>query len=170
MLKIARKKKFIAAIVASFVGAFILLQPYFTSRRIRTAFIEGDATALTEHVDFSAMRSNLKARLNASYEEPKKRDQLGSMVNLGHAVILSQIESNLTPEGLHLFVNRVDGSGVERSVQERRDAFQHSAWHTYQSPNRFTTTMTFQDEFSVQLMLHRDGFEWKLCDIAFATL
>lgn len=134
---------------------------------MRAAFIEGDASTLSEHIDFEALRSNLTRRLASSYQAPVQQSQSGSMYNLATILLAGQLETGLTPEGLHQLVNRVDAGGVERSVEERHESFKHSAWHTYQSPSRFSTLMTFDGGIQVRLTLGREGLSWRLRDIEF---
>lgn len=173
-------KKWIALIVlalALLVG-YVAAGPYLTVNAIRKAVQEQDTAALSEHVDFPALRLSLKAQLEdylvRQAGEDMQANPFGAIaVRIAGVAAGSAVDALATPigigavlEGRNLF-NRLGGSG------RGQDAYAPNvpsdplkdAKYGFESPSRFTATVANADGEPVVFVLTRSGLSWKLSDI-----
>ncbi|HXC54971.1 MAG TPA: DUF2939 domain-containing protein [Rhizomicrobium sp.] len=165
----------IAAMVV-FVAAYVA-SPYWAYRELQGAARSGDQAALESVIDFSAVRSDLKAQLNAMLlakmqSDPKLRDnpfaELGLLI--APALIDKMVESYLTPQAVSAMIvhARAPKPDAERTAGDA-DSAHIETHYGYVSPDRFRVTLTDRRSPDRQLsfMLARRGlFGWKLIAIA----
>ena len=173
-------KKWIALAVVLLLalGGYVAAGPYLAMNGIRQALAEQDTGQLERHVDFPALRVSLKAQL-----EDKLARSVGSGVqsNLFGAFALSLagnavgrgVDTMVTPLGIGALLQ---GRGLwKKSIGETADGDTYGkpvpadplreAVRRYESPSRFTATVTDEDGDPVVFVFKRNGLRWKLADI-----
>ncbi|MBF6025542.1 DUF2939 domain-containing protein [Lysobacter niastensis] len=151
--------------------------PFMTVNAIREAIQKQDSAALSEHVDFPALRSNLRAqaedliarRAGSAQDNPITAIVLG----VANSAAGSAIDALATPAGIGAVLegrglwHRITGGGIGG------DSYSHAsppdllrdAKYRFESPSRFTATINDADGDPVVFVLHRHGLNWKLDDI-----
>jgi len=90
----------VAAVVTSYAS------PYWTMREMRTAIVAKDADAFSSHVDFPALRENVRAQLLTKMKEhmPAETGGVSGLEALGMAIgmgVANQvIDTMVTPDGV----------------------------------------------------------------------
>ncbi len=119
-------KKWIAslALAAALLLGYVAAGPYLAVRAIRGAIAEQDATALSRHVDFPALRASLKAqigdRLVRSVGLDAQSGVLGALgMRLAGGLIDGAVDTMVTPTGLAALMEgrkvwTLVGSGLAR--------------------------------------------------------
>jgi hypothetical protein len=176
-------KKWLALflVILFVVAGYVAAGPYLTVRAIKSALREQDADALSEQVDFPALRASLKAQLlDAMVREAGEDVQanpLGAFaLTMGTGLINASVEAMVTPvglagvmEGRKLWSNArdsfrrptTDAQGAPVAAPEPlRDAR-----YRYESLSRFTATVEDDSGKPLVFVLRRDGLNWKLADI-----
>lgn len=173
-------KKWIALIVLvlALLAGYVAAGPYLTVNAIRKAVQEQDTAALSEHVDFPALRLSLKAQLEdylvRQAGEDMQSNPIGAIaVRIAGAAAGGAVDALATPigigavlEGRNLF-NRLGGSGRGQDVYAPNvpnDPLK-DAKYGFESPSRFTATVNNADGEPVVFVLTRSGLSWKLSDI-----
>ncbi|MDC8756664.1 DUF2939 domain-containing protein [Janthinobacterium fluminis] len=94
----------LAVLVA--VGGLAYASPYFALHQIKTAIVAHDADALSEHVDFPALRENIKGQLMAAMSDnmntPEMKENPLSVMGqaFGMTVLGPMVDSMLSPAGV----------------------------------------------------------------------
>lgn len=173
-------KKWIALVVIAVVLllGYVAAGPFLTVNAIRDAVKTQDTAALSRHVDFAVLRSNLKAQLDdyvVRRAGPEVQSSLfGALaVRVASGVASGTVEAMVTPAGLGAMLqgrnlwHRASGSGVGG------DSYQHAppsdpledAKYGFETTSRFTATVHDDAGNPVVFVLTRDGLRWKLSDI-----
>lgn len=176
-------KKWIALflVVLVAIAGYVAAGPYLTMRAIKSALREQDAGALSEQVDFPALRASLKAQLlDAMVREAGEDVQanpLGAFaLTMATGLVNGTVEAMVTPiglagvmEGRKLWSNTRDSfrrpatdpqGGPVAPPEPLRDAR-----YRYESLSRFTATVEDESGQPLVFVLRRDGLQWKLADI-----
>lgn len=171
----------VAGVLAVLLFAYVAAGPYLAINGIRTALAERDVGALERHVDFPALRVNMKAHVEdyivrqggGLAESGGLLGAIGLQVagGLGGAVV----DTMVTPIGLGALLQghgmwkratgqTVDGDtyGAPQPVDPLKDARLH-----YESASRFTATASGADGEPVVAVFQRQGLRWRLVDIRF---
>jgi hypothetical protein len=171
-------KKWLALVLVALLAlaAYVAVGPYRTVHAIGDAIERQDAAALSDQVDFPALRSSLKAQLTdrivREAGEDVQASALGSIgMSLAGGLVGSVVDTMVTPLGL--------GAIMEgRKVGKRfTDTFSPApagatsrkpfadARYRYESASRFTATVDATGEQPVVFVLTREGLRWRLSDI-----
>lgn len=171
----------VAGVLAVLLFAYVAAGPYLAINGIRTALAERDVGALERHVDFPALRVNMKAHVEdyivrqggGLAESGGLLGAIGLQVagGLGGAVV----DTMVTPIGLGALLQghgmwkratgqTVDGDtyGAPQPMDPLKDARLH-----YESASRFTATASGADGEPVVAVFQRQGLRWRLVDIRF---
>ena len=159
------------------VGVFLsyaVASPYITAYRIGSALQNNDAAALSQHIDFPAIRQSLKDELNAAMTEKAAQEaetnpfaSLGAL--LAGAIADKFIDAIVTPAGLRRLLKegRLDPSmSVENQSNEDDGYSLPKASMSYESLDSFVVVMGDDDDTdNPKLVLKRSGLSWKLSEI-----
>lgn len=183
-------KKWIGLLVVLLLvlGGYVGAGPYLTVRSIRAAVEKQDAAALSEQVDFPALRASLKSQLADRLVREAGPDVQSSTfgaigLSLASGLIGGVVDAMATPTGLGALMEgrkvwkRVgDGSAAtpvptapagdgSTSVPAHAPRPFDDARYRYESLSRFTATVQDDSGRPIQFVMTRDGLRWKLSDI-----
>lgn len=173
----------IAASVLLLLLVYVAAGPYIAINGIRNALENQDVGALERHVDFPALRVNMKAHLEdyiarqggGLAESGGLLGAIGLQVagGLGGAAV----DAMVTPLGIGALLQgrsmwmrgtrqTVDGDtyGTPRPADPLKDAKLR-----YESTTRFTATVPDERGQPVEVVFQRKGLRWRLSDIRFDT-
>lgn len=176
-------KKWLAIVVVTVVllAGYVAAGPFLAVRAIRAAVQEQNAAALSEHIDFAALRVSFRQQLDDYLTRragPEAQESVFGAIALRMASSASgsMVDMLATPAGIaavlegRSFLQRLNGSRSTRdgySPAPPRDPLQ-GAKYGFESPSRFTATVIDGDGDPVVFVLTRQGLRWKLTDIRLA--
>ena len=168
-----------AVVVVLLLLAWLAAGPWLAMHGIREALAARDAAALERHVDFPALRVNLKAHLEDAIARRAGDDgDAGGLVGalgrqLAGAMGGVAVDTMVTPLGIGALLqgegmwkratgDTVDGDtyGDPRPMDPLRDAETR-----YASTSRFTATTRGADGSAIVAEFERQGLRWRLVDI-----
>jgi hypothetical protein len=172
-------KKWLAlpVLAALLLLGWLIAGPYIAIDNIREAVRTQDSAALAEQIDFPALRANLKAQVEdriARRASPELQSSpMGAWaVHLVAGLAGSAVDAMITPAGIGAMMegrNALDRLQGERPVgpDGERPPVEplQGAEYGFESPSRFTATVTNGDGEPVVFVLKREGLDWKLSDI-----
>ncbi|MBD9537746.1 DUF2939 domain-containing protein [Stenotrophomonas sp. STM01] len=165
-------------LVALALAGYVIGGPYLAIHGISRAIEERDTGRLQRHVDFPALRVNLKAQLS-DYMVRKAGPDAQS--NLFGAVLLG-VASNVTGAGVDTMVTPIGVAALLQGDSLWKRAIGNTAngdtWGPpapakplantqghYESLSRFTATTRLEDGREVVFVLSRQGLRWRLTNI-----
>jgi hypothetical protein len=173
-------KKWLAVVIAVFALAagWIAAGPFLTIHAIRSAVQEQDTAKLSEYVDFPALRANLKLQIDNYVVRRAGPDMQASLLGsialrLASGATEGIVDVMATPAGLAAvmegrnFWHRLGGqrrTGDAYATTPPRDPLE-GARYRFESPSRFTATVSNADGEPVVFVLTRSGFTWKVSDV-----
>lgn len=173
-------KKWLALIVAvlALAAGWIAAGPFLTIHRIRSAVQDQDAAKLSEYVDFPALRANLKLQVDNYVVRRAGPDMQSSLLGsialrLASGATDGIVDVIATPAGLAAvmegrnFWHRLGGQRATHDTYATappRDPLE-GARYRFESPSRFTATVSNADGDPVVFVLTRSGFTWKVSDV-----
>lgn len=155
--------------------AYIAAGPYITVYHIKQALTVGDTQALAKHIQFDAVRHNLKLqiqqKIEAEFSQSSDSNPMAKM--LGNAFLNSMadklLESYVTPEGIQLLMQGVDpkaNSNPQKAHKNNSDAALSNAKLRYQSHDTFLVEINTNTKGDIMtLRLSRTGLNWQLTGI-----
>ncbi|WP_242107692.1 DUF2939 domain-containing protein [Luteimonas aquatica] len=179
-------KKWLWLVVLVLVAllAYVAAGPFLTVRAIRAAVKAGDAAALSEQVDFPALRSSFKAqfadRLARQAGDAGGNPLAAFGLGLANSLAGSAIDGLVTPSGLGAmmegrqiwdrvnnepFRGREDEVAADGSVAAARPEPLHDPKYRFESLSRFTATVSDRNGRPMVFVFTRHGLDWKLSDI-----
>lgn len=172
--------KWIALAVAVLLAlvAWVAAGPFMTIHAIRSAIVAQDSAAIAEHVDFPAIRDSLKAQVDdyaVRRAGPEAQSSLLGAIalRLASGATSGLVDAAATPAGLAAllegrnFWQRLDGSRRSDDPHEPappRDPLEGASYR-FESPSRFTATVSNADGDPVVFVLTRRGMDWKVSDV-----
>lgn len=176
----AMKKGLLAAFIAALLalGAYVVAGPYLAIHGISKAIEQRDTGKLQRHVDFPALRVNIKAQVNDQIVRRAGSDMQSSLfgaVALGVASNLAGagVDTFVTPMGIAALLqgdslwkratgNTANGDtwGPPAPAKPLADTTGH-----YESLSRYTATTRLQDGRELVFVLSRQGLRWRLTNI-----
>ena len=168
----------LGVVLLALVAGYIYATPYLVVCQMRTAVENNDAEALSEHIDFPALRRNLKEQKDEWTDEVVKRNaQDGNLlgvflVSLTGALTEKLIDVGATPTVLmRLMGGETPEAGGTESPGSKQAALGPLAEATmsYDSFSRFSIRVKYKILFDpeVTFVLSRKGFGWKLTHVMF---
>lgn len=174
-------KKWLVLLVAALIAlaAYVAAGPFLAINGVRSALKEQDTAALARHVDFPALRSNLRAQVDDYMLRQAGPDMQSNpfgaiALRMAGGLAGGAVDALLTPAGIGAVLSgrslwhRGSGAGIDRN-----DSYAHNAppdplegaLYRYESTSRFTATVDDRSGDPVVFVLSRDGLHWKLTDI-----
>lgn len=177
----ATKKWLVSGVLLAVVlglCAYVVAGPYLALHGIRTALAEQDTAKLERHVDFPALRVNLRAQVE-DYLARKAGAEVSSnlfgaaALSIANQVLGRGVDTLVTPMGIAAILqgratwkravgDTIGGDTYAPAVpaEPLKDAEHH-----YESLSRFTATVHDADGDPVILVITRQGLRWRLTDI-----
>lgn len=174
-------KKWLVIALLAFAAAlaYVAAGPFLTINAIRGAIERNDTAELARHVDFPALRANLRAQVDDHLVRRAGPDAQASALGaialrIAGAASGGIVDVLATPAGIGLVLegrhawHRISGGGISRS-----DRWAHvppedplrDAEYRFESPSRFTATVRDRDGAPVVFVLTRDGVRWRVTDV-----
>lgn len=168
----------LAIVLLLALGGYVAAGPYLAIDGIRTALAEQDTARLQKHVDFPALRVNLRAQLQDHLVRSAGADMQSSLfgsvaLSVAGNVLGAGVDTLVTPMGIGALLQgrsmwkKARGEtigGDTHAPPVPADPLKH-AEHRYESPSRFTATAPDEDGDPVVFVFTRQGLRWRLTDI-----
>ncbi len=168
------------ALLAVVLGlvTYVVAGPYLAIHGIRTALAEQDTAKLERHVDFPALRVNLRAQVEdyiARRAGPEVSSNLlgAAALSIANQVLGRGVDTLVTPMGIAAILQ--GRATWKRTVGETVGGDTYAppvpaeplkdAEHRYESLSRFTATVHDADGDPVVFVITRQGLRWRLTDI-----
>lgn len=173
-------KKWIAVVLLLVVAlaGYVATGPYLAIHGIRDALAEQDTAKLEKHVDFPALRVNLRAQF-ADYLARRAGPELQSSLlgafalSVANNVVGGGVDTMVTPLGIGALLQ--GRSMWKKAIGDTVGGDTHAppvpadplkeARHRFESPSRFTATVQDEDGQPVVFVFTRQGLRWRLTDI-----
>lgn len=175
-----KKSLVIGLLLAAVLGlaAYVAAGPYLAIHGIRTALAEQDTGRLQKHVDFAALRVNLRAQVEDALARRAGTDVASSLfgaaaLSIANSLIGRGVDTLVTPMGIAAVL---EGRATwKRAVGETVGGDTYApavpadplkeATHRYESLSRFTATIHDADGDPLVFVFTRQGVRWRLTDI-----
>lgn len=103
-----------AILLLALAAGWYVGSPWYTVREMRAAARSGDADAFDSHVDFPALRADVKAQLGARIQDHVHGGGLGASLGaLGAALIGPLVDTAVSPEGVRAAFDARSESAAE---------------------------------------------------------
>lgn len=164
-----------AALVLVLAAGLYLGSPYITFHQMQAAVENKDAQALSEHIDFPALKENLKASISAKLmseaeNAPEDNPFAGAGAVFAIALVGPLIDALITPESVAMMMQgekpSMDPSGEAAQIEHNTTPPEISTG--YKDLNTFAVHVTDADnpESKMTMNFKRHGFfSWKLTSI-----
>lgn len=139
-------------------AGWVAAGPWYVTAQIRDGIVHGDEVLLARHVDFPALRADLKQQLHAMLagRAAARQDERMAQVVAGIAALLvdGMVERYVTPDGL----------AALSSGGEGRRPFAN-ARHDWEAHDRHVLYVPAGNDDEVGFVLARRGLHWQLVAI-----
>jgi hypothetical protein len=160
--------------IAAFVGGGLLYaSPYLTLYQMYQAVERRDARAISNSVDFPALRESVKENLQSVVlkQTAKQNNPILNLIGaaLGSALADPVLDRLVTPEGVMALLEgqrlQAGADGGDRSLSEQ--AVQVDVNPRYESFDRFVVSVKpkGEDVPPVDVVLSREGLGWKITGV-----
>lgn len=174
-------KKLLAAglvILVVLLGAWAS-GPFLAVHNIRKSIEAQDTAALSQHIDFPALRASFKQQLDDQLVRKAGANVQSSLLGavalrMAGSLTDGVVDMLATPAGLGALIegrgllNRVTSDQLNPNDIDAgtapRDPLE-GAKYRFQSPSRFTITLHPESEDPLVVGMTRDGFRWRVTDI-----
>ena len=152
-------------LVAFFV--YMVALPYLTFSQIKAAALENDSEVLSEKIDFTVLKQNLKEQLIeqvTNYKMSEMKDNpIGVLAIATVSVVVDgKVESYVSPAGLaSLMEGKIPG---EDESAEKGEPLKN-AKYGFESAIEFSVSVPDDKGEEIRFILLRDGLDWKLENI-----
>lgn len=154
---------------------YLFATPYITAYRMKVAAENQDGEALSELVDFPALRQSLNDQLDGKFRQKMVKDIIeGNPLSaigtaFGSRIVRRMVDKYVTPDGImKLMKGRKpdsEGDGNEASGQKPSGPFSDIS-ASYESFSTFAIIARDHEfDLEVKLIFWRRGIEWKLSEI-----
>jgi len=175
-----KKSLVIGLLLAAILGltAYVAAGPYLAIHGIRTALAEQDTGRLQKHVDFPALRVNLRAQVEDALARRAGTDVASNLfgaaaLSIANSLLGRGVDTLVTPMGIAAIL---EGRATwKRAVGETVGGDTYApavpadplkeATHRYESLSRFTATIHDADGDPLVFVFTRQGLRWRLTDI-----
>lgn len=179
MSKTAKRLIALATLIVLLLACWIAAGPFMAIRGIQQAMDTRDVSKLERHVDYPALRANLRAQLEDRIAREIGRrfgPEMAGGAASGVAGMLSNnaVDAMISPTGIavllqgHALVQRATGNvEPEGGVTAGPVAYDplKNARKRFESPSRFVATVDSADGKPVGFVFERKGLRWRLSDI-----
>ena len=175
-----KKSLVIGLLLAAILGltAYVAAGPYLAIHGIRTALAEQDTGRLQKHVDFPALRVNLRAQVEDALARRAGTDVASNLfgaaaLSIANSLLGRGVDTLVTPMGIAAIL---EGRATwKRAVGETVGGDTYApavpadplktATHRYESLSRFTATIHDAEGDPLVFVFTRQGLRWRLTDI-----
>lgn len=173
----------VSGVLVVLLLGYVAAGPYLAINGIRNALAEQDVSALERHVDFPALRVNMKAHLEDTIVRrggglAESGGLLGAIgLQVASGLGGAAVDAMVTPLGIGALLQgrgmwkqatgqTVDGDayGAPQPADPLKDAKLR-----YESTSRFTATLQDADGEPLVAVFQRKGLRWRLSDIRFES-
>ena len=179
MGKTTRRIAILLAVVVLAITAWGAAGPYIAIHGIRQAMETQDVARLEKHVDFPALRAQVRAQLEDRLARELDR-RMGSGFAGGSAAMVAgmlsdtAVDAMVSPAGIAILLqghalkqratgNTVPESGVASAIRPYDPL--ENARTRFVSPSRFIATVDSADGRPVEFVFERQGLRWRLTGI-----
>src|SRR3546814_5406573 len=170
-------KKWIALpiLVAVLLLGYLSVGPFIAYNAIREAVQAQDTAELAKHVDFPALRGNLRLQVDDYVVRKAGADVQSSLLGAFAVRIASGfaggvVDTIVTPAGIGALMegrsiwHRASGGGITDNTYETAPTPDRlrDASYGFESLSRFTATIEDEDGDQVTFVLSRQGLQWKI--------
>jgi len=160
--------------IAAIAGGGIYYSPYLTIDSMQNAVTNRNADALSQQIDFTALRISIKGNIQAQViKQIAAGNQTPKMTpDLIEKMVSPMVDKIITPEGLaQLMLDKIPEAKIDLGNLDR-DIAKSDINMGYESLDRFVVHITDKVDRSkdVSLILKRDGIAWKLAGIDISKL
>ncbi len=152
--------------------AWLIASPWITVVRMQSAAAERDADALSVHIDFPAVREDLKGQVNAyvmaTIAEESDNNPFAALGGLLASVLVDKlVDAFVTPSGLVMLMEgkapdmAFGKPDEERGLRKPLDG----AKYRYVSWDQFAVSVESDQGGEIAFLLRRQGFGWRLVAI-----
>ncbi len=168
----------LALVVVLAFGGYVAAGPWLAIKGIRDALATQDVAKLERHVDFPALRVNLRSQLEDRLARQAGPDMQSGLLGafalgLANQAMGAGVDTLVTPTGIGALLqgrsmwkqavgDTVDGDTW--SAAKPADPLREAS-HRYESPSRFTATVTGEDGKPLVFVFTRDGLSWRLSNV-----
>ena len=173
----------LAAGVLVLLLAYVAAGPWLAIRGIHAALERREPARLERYVDFTALRANLRARVEDRLARETGGLGGGMFGDLARGLLNqvggTAVDGLVSPSGIALllegraFARRVTGDGPDAAgAQDRPSGYRplQEARTRFESASRFTATTQDADGREVVLVFERQGLRWRMVDIRMPPL
>lgn len=184
-----KKWLFVTLFSFALLAAGYIALPRYTIEQLEQAARNENTEQLQRHIDFPALRDNLKLRLQRRLRESMGEEipeEFGELLSAGANLFIGPLLQQLvTPEGigellrggeeLREFERELYGqsSPSPRQLPEAKED-REAGWHLQRwrvaGANRVTADYGEEDAAELRLILERRGLRWQLVDIQLLSL
>ena len=162
-------KAIIGSVLALLIGWYFA-SPYITLHQMKSAAETGDAAGLSEHIDFPALKEDLKASFSAKMmaeaaKAPSDEPFAAAGSVLAMAMIGPMIDAMITPQAVAMMMEGKKPTPVNDSNQASTPQRKPETSASYKGLNTFAVTVSEPEDqnSSFKLIFKRHGlFSWKL--------
>jgi hypothetical protein len=152
---------------------YIAAGPFLTVWAIKTAIVEQDAEKLSENIEFTALRQNLKDQLNTTMMKNIAAELKGNpfaalAAGLSTKMADGIVDSLVTPNGLAAVMEGKKPSKKESEDNAspiKKDSLFKNARFSYDSTSKFSIWIPDAKGKDARIVLQRNGLSWKLVNI-----
>ncbi|MCY7337491.1 MAG: DUF2939 domain-containing protein [Chamaesiphon sp.] len=160
--------------IAAIAGGGLYYAPYLTIDSMQNAATNRNADALSQQIDFTALRISIKENIQAQViKQIAAGNQTPKMTpELIEKMVSPMVDKIITPEGLEqLMLDKIPEAKIDLGNLDR-DIAKSDINMGYESLDRFVVHITDKVDRSkdVSLILKRDGIAWKLAGIDISKL
>jgi hypothetical protein len=173
-MKLQHRGLLIGGVIAAFAcGGGLYASPYFTLYQMYQAVERKDVQAISDHVDFPALRESVKTNLQTVVKKETSQQSnplmglLGSV--MGGFVLDPVVDQLVTPSGVAALL---EGQQLQLGKQDGQAQLTQGRGDTdvkaeYESFNQFAVSVKAKgnDVEPVTLLLSRDGLGWKVSGV-----
>jgi hypothetical protein len=154
------------------VLGYVYATPYLVLNKMKNAAQAGDSAKLSEYIDYSSVRQNLKDQINSHMLQELGIDEQSRLANLGQklasTLLDKMVDSMVTPEGMTMVLQ---GRGLKEVYQAKvtQETAEVKQQHKPQYKAGYTSWQNFEvqiqaPEYSkvVKINMVRDGLSWKV--------
>ena len=164
---VAWKLRLLAALGFAVVAVWLYASPYITVYQMKRAIEQKDAAGFSAHVNYPALRENLKGTLGAMVTREMAKQQGNPLAVLGVAlatpVVNNLVEAMVTPEAVGAMMQG-EIPNLPGQTPGAKPASNADVSLAYESFDRFVATVRTKEkpEDPLGLIFLRDGLSWKL--------
>lgn len=161
--------KELSVLAALLALVYLAANPWITLHQLRAAAASRDADALSQYIDFPAVRDSVKSQMGVVMTKEMAEQKSGFAV-LGAAfssmIIDRFIDTMMTPAGLRAVMSGKDpvGAGRDQSPTKPEEVFRYDRAY-YTGVNRFVVETPNQKREIIRWVMKRDAFSWRIVDI-----